>query len=180
MSLCGHYQCYQSFAGESTASPAIHTFESAITDGALPSISSLDFDQSKESEHLLGNTETSKFQLPIQSNFKPILLPPKSPMRLFLPTMMQLDPGVLQLWPPPRTILQYKGTSYVPPLQIVFMLMSTRNVESSKYHFSGKSLQFFFKWVMLGKGHGGLYNASTKEEIRKRKAKRREGSDQVY
>ena len=34
---------------------------------------------------------------------------------------------------------------------------------------------------MLGKGHGGLYNASTKEEERKkRKAKRRERSDQVY
>ena len=31
---------------------------------------------------------------------------------------------------------------------------------------------------MLGKGHGGLYNASTKEEIRKRKAKRRE-RDQI-
>ena len=27
---------------------------------------------------------------------------------------------------------------------------------------------------MLGKGHGGLYNASTKKERRKRKAKRRE------
>ena len=26
----------------------------------------------------------------------------------------------------------------------------------------------------------GLYNASTKEEIRKQKAKRREGSNQVY
>ena len=30
----------------------------------------------------------------------------------------------------------------------------------------------FFFLVMLGKGHGGLYNASTKEERRKRKAKR--------
>ena len=30
---------------------------------------------------------------------------------------------------------------------------------------------------MLGKGHGGLYNASTKEERRKRKAKRRERSE---
>ena len=31
---------------------------------------------------------------------------------------------------------------------------------------------------MLGKGRGGLYNASTKEERRKRKAKRRE-RDQI-
>ena len=31
---------------------------------------------------------------------------------------------------------------------------------------------------MLGKGHGGLYSASTKEERRKRKAKRRE-RDQI-
>ena len=30
---------------------------------------------------------------------------------------------------------------------------------------------------MLGKGHGGLYNASKKEERRKRKAKRRERSE---
>ena len=37
----------------------------------------------------------------------------------------------------------------------------------------------FFQWVMLGKGHGGLYNASTKEERRKRKAKRRERYDQT-
>ena len=33
---------------------------------------------------------------------------------------------------------------------------------------------------MLRKGHGGLYKAPKKEERRKRKAKRREGSDQVY
>ena len=33
---------------------------------------------------------------------------------------------------------------------------------------------------MLGKGHGGLYNASTKEERRKRKVKRRERSDQTF
>ena len=38
---------------------------------------------------------------------------------------------------------------------------------------------FFFWWVMLGKGHCGLYNASTNEERRKRMAKRRE-IDQVY
>ena len=29
-------------------------------------------------------------------------------------------------------------------------------------------------------GYGGLYNAPTKEERRKQKAKRRERSDQVY
>ena len=33
---------------------------------------------------------------------------------------------------------------------------------------------------MLGKGHGGLYKAPTKVEWRKRKAKRRDGSDPVY
>ena len=33
---------------------------------------------------------------------------------------------------------------------------------------------------MLGRRHGGLYKAPTKEERRKRKAKRIEGSDQVY
>ena len=33
---------------------------------------------------------------------------------------------------------------------------------------------------MLGKGHGGLYKAPTKEERRKQKAERRERSDQVY
>ena len=33
---------------------------------------------------------------------------------------------------------------------------------------------------MLGRGHGGLYKALTMEERRKRKVKRREGSDQVY
>ena len=32
---------------------------------------------------------------------------------------------------------------------------------------------------MLGKGHGGIYKAPTKEERRKQKAKRRERSDQV-
>ena len=32
---------------------------------------------------------------------------------------------------------------------------------------------------MLGKGHGGVYKAPTMEERRMRKAKRREGSDQV-
>ena len=32
----------------------------------------------------------------------------------------------------------------------------------------------------VGEGHGGLYNASTNEERRKRKAMRRERSDQVY
>ena len=36
-----------------------------------------------------------------------------------------------------------------------------------------------FQYVMLRKDHGGLYKAPTKEERRKRKAKRREGSDQV-
>ena len=33
---------------------------------------------------------------------------------------------------------------------------------------------------MLRKGHGGLYKAPVKEERKKRTAKRREGSDQVY
>ena len=33
---------------------------------------------------------------------------------------------------------------------------------------------------MLGKGHGDLYEAPKKEERRKRMAKRRERSDQVY
>ena len=33
---------------------------------------------------------------------------------------------------------------------------------------------------MLGKGHGDLCNAPAKEERRKRTAKRRERSDQVY
>ena len=32
---------------------------------------------------------------------------------------------------------------------------------------------------MLGKGHAGLYKASTMEERRKRKSKRRERQDQV-
>ena len=31
---------------------------------------------------------------------------------------------------------------------------------------------FFLKWVMLRKGYGGLYKAPTKEERRKRAAKR--------
>ena len=31
---------------------------------------------------------------------------------------------------------------------------------------------FFFVWVMLRKGHGGLYKAPTKEERRKQAAKR--------
>ena len=31
---------------------------------------------------------------------------------------------------------------------------------------------FFFYWVMLKKGHGDLYKAPTKEERRKRAAKR--------
>ena len=33
---------------------------------------------------------------------------------------------------------------------------------------------------MLGKRHGGLYKALTKEERRKRDTKRRERSDQIY
>ena len=34
--------------------------------------------------------------------------------------------------------------------------------------------------ILRGKGHGGLYSVSTKEERRKQKAKRRKRSDQVY
>eukprot|EP00795_Rhopilema_esculentum_P002930 gene2930-1175_t len=68
--------------------------------------------------------------IPKQKQFQPILLPPKSPMRLFLPTMTKLDPGVLQLWPPPQNILQYKGTFYVPPINLKFLLMVSRNTSS--------------------------------------------------
>ena len=35
-----------------------------------------------------------------------------------------------------------------------------------------KPLFFFLQWVMLRKGHGGLYTAPTKEERRNRAAKR--------
>ena len=38
----------------------------------------------------------------------------------------------------------------------------------------------FFLVSYVGKGHGGLYKASTIEERKKRTAKRRERSDQVY
>ena len=86
-----------------------------------------------ENYRLLTHTETTKVQSPTtQKNFKPILLPPKSPMRLFLPSLTQLDPGVLQLWPAPQKILQYKGTSYVPPLQLSFILRTTTDMESRK------------------------------------------------
>ena len=42
------------------------------------------------------------------------------------------------------------------------------------------NIMSFFYWVMLGKGHGGLYKDPKKEERRRQKAKRRERSDQVY
>ena len=38
----------------------------------------------------------------------------------------------------------------------------------------------FFKWVMLRKGHAGLYKAPTKEERTQWKTKSWERSDQVY
>ena len=39
---------------------------------------------------------------------------------------------------------------------------------------------FPFLVSCVGKGHGGLYKAPTKEEGRKQKVKRIKGSDQVY
>ena len=116
------------FAGGSTDNTSAMT--QVEHSGPLPD--STDFSPDNESQHLLAQTETLKLHSPVQNNFKPILLPPKSPMRLFLPTMTQLDPGVLQLWPPPQTILQHKGTSYVPPLQLAFVLMATRNMKPRK------------------------------------------------
>ena len=53
-------------------------------------------------------------------------------------------------------------------------LISCSSLERTSHHF------FFFLWVMLGKGHGGLHKAPTKEERRKQKAKRRDRSDHVY
>ncbi|XP_065064585.1 uncharacterized protein LOC135690827 isoform X2 [Rhopilema esculentum] len=79
--------------------------------------------------------------IPKQKQFQPILLPPKSPMRLFLPTMTKLDPGVLQLWPPPQNILQYKGTFYVPPINLKFLLMVSRNTSSAHLTCFNKLMQ---------------------------------------
>ena len=43
-----------------------------------------------------------------------------------------------------------------------------------------EGMNFIVEWVMLRKSYGGLYKAPTKEERRKRTAKRREKSDQVH
>eukprot|EP00794_Sanderia_malayensis_P019984 gene19984-21943_t len=66
------------------------------------------------------------------SSFKPILLPPKSPMKLFFPTMVALDHGVSHLWPPPQKISQYKGTSYVPPIDLPLAFMTSRNSSQAR------------------------------------------------
>ena len=51
-------------------------------------------------------------------------------------------------------------------------------ISSSKRASERNLVLFLVSYV--GEGHGSLYNASTKEERRKRKAKRRERSDQIY
>ncbi len=70
---------------------------------------------------------------PVKPTFKPMLVPPKSPMKLFFPTIVAVDAGVAQLWPPPQRVSQYKGTFYVAPLNLVIVLMSSRNTTTGKY-----------------------------------------------
>jgi len=116
--------------GASTKEESSETSSIATqTDQINPTVDSMNQSHNNENLCLLAHSEVPQMPLSTQKDFKPILLPPKSPMRLFLPSITQLDPGVLQLWPPPQKILQYKGTAYVPPLELSFILRTTSNMD---------------------------------------------------
>ena len=78
---------------------------------------------------------------------------------------VEVDLGKVDEWPAAR-------------LRIHWLMMRSFEVHGIK---KLKKVEIFLSFLVsyVGKGHGGLYKASIKEERRKRKAKRRERADQV-